>query len=1610
MARRVDKRFLVILTIALVAGVGGVILANWWSNRDNPAKALERARELEKSGKIVDAASAYVRAADSDPKNVELRIKAGDMMREATRERIEFARDFTTQWDKALEIDPKSRPAAERLYKNYRDLVLVNAVPDAYTKLESAARRLAKLDPANAEAAAFVQIAKVGKWITDRSERDETELSNAPGAKTQDAPDTQSTTAPAILVEQPGSPLEELAKAYEAHPELVDAPYFRALAYRRMGDNRNKGATSIAGQPFYKMAEQILVDALKTHPDDPRLNLRYCQYLMQVYGRGTMDESVRQRRLAAAKKAADGLPKADREYVDAQIAMMASLPTDSKVSDAEKMLRDTIAAKPDSQLAVLTLAQVLRRIPKRDEAIALLSKPLPDDPSTVGYFAILRPRYEFRQLLELGRAYSDATIAPAVDEATLKANVTKLVDVYNQFVGKFPKAADDAEGLELKARTLIRGVNREERRQALPVLQQAYNRLSERGEPDPELTILLAQALADSEQRNAAILVLAPLVRDNPNILGARRMLATLYIMEGKTGEARTQLDALERLTPEDAALIPLQLKLLDPDRDKDRIVELLKKRPEGTDIEKYNKAILAMQKRQDDIAEKLLSQITGNPKLRVNSVSLLASIYVRTNRQENAEAVLNAALEAAKDDPRLQLLHAQIVDKVSRDQLNDMVNNLLMTEADPVERELLAAKNAQGHGQTDVMLQHLQAAEKLAPSDPRVLQSLFNIAVDRKEWDNARRYRDKLVSGNLDGYGGLTFEFHYAMDHGRALLATGNRVEANKAFLDARAAADALVKKAGELQWSWVSQGQSLLGLGQPTEAKDSFNAAAQRQPTPESQIGLIDCANALGQTTEAGRLLEEGVQRWPENGILLDNLLRFQENNGNADKALPVREKIAKNSPNAIGPQLAYANAILRAAVDQTSRSAPDKARMLFDKARGLFAESKQKWPNKQTIYAMGANIEMADTKPAAAIAILTELAARPAWAKRAEPQLMLAQVYSSDGKVGESEAAMLKAIDLVPKPEDKRMLKARLAEFYVRSSSQAPENLDKGLSLLGQLVTETSDNPSVSNALAQQLIDLQVNNARLADADKLLTRQLQGRPKDPVLLTLRGMWFLNNRDIDPKTRAQKAIEQFGAALDANPDSIDARLRRGKTLLNPALNRVDDAIADFKGVLNRDPTNVDAHVAMAAAQRAHGEFDAARRELEDALRLEPGRKDVRIQLIDLYAGSNPVQVEILLEGGERIPGLQNDPEWLALYARWQMQRKQFAEASERFKRVAALRPRDVAAKYEYAQSLLAAQKYQNALAVVDEIGKLPADQQLEWRTHLLRSQIRQAMKDTAGALSEFEAALNGAKDDQSSLQVVRGFIASAGVKTAIDPVEQRAKAEPRWTPVVALLYFVDGQTERAWQTAKGFIASDEFAKLDAPNQLEAYRTAAMISTADQYTAKGADRAISAHTDLLNFINSQIAKGIEIPPVVRMPILNNLASFLADHPVSPSPERALQFSREAYQLMKSAKMNLLPVADTYGWTLVRAGKLDEGINVLLDALESDDPNKQAHETHFHLAEAYLMQNKVDAAVAQYAQARSDLDELKRAGGNLPQNLWVRLDEGIKKAEAARPK
>jgi tetratricopeptide (TPR) repeat protein len=185
----------------------------------------------------------------------------------------------------------------------------------------------------------------------------------------------------------------------------------------------------------------------------------------------------------------------------------------------------------------------------------------------------------------------------------------------------------------------------------------------------------------------------------------------------------------------------------------------------------------------------------------------------------------------------------------------------------------------------------------------------------------------------------------------------------------------------------------------------------------------------------------------------------------------------------------------------------------------------------------------------------------------------------------------------------------VKRRLAAFYTTN-----KKFDQALAVL---------EPVASDALVrQQIVEIYLLSGKFDQAEKTV-RELLASNKDPKaaaqLNALLGVVLVNEQHED------QAMEALTTALSLDPNNPVALLARGQLYLKSKKPQFELATKDLSAVAGLDGNNTEAKLLLAEALQGQGRLEDAARELDEVLKGDPSRREVRGHLVSIYASMRP-------------------------------------------------------------------------------------------------------------------------------------------------------------------------------------------------------------------------------------------------------------------------------------------------------------------------------------------------------------------------------------------------
>jgi tetratricopeptide (TPR) repeat protein len=408
---------------------------------------------------------------------------------------------------------------------------------------------------------------------------------------------------------------------------------------------------------------------------------------------------------------------------------------------------------------------------------------------------------------------------------------------------------------------------------------------------------------------------------------------------------------------------------------------------------------------------------------------------------------------------------------------------------------------------------------------------------------------------------------------------------------------------------------------------------------------------------------------------------------------------------------------------------------------------------------------------------------------------------------------------------------------------------------------------------------------------------------------------------------------------------------------------------------------------------------LEEAAHELDEALRRAPERRDIRVNLVGLYAAMKPplwAEAERLVTDGER-----SDPKntlWKRMLAKMYSARAMHDRAALKIREALTLDPSNGELFRDYLDILEAGRMWPQLLAETDRV--FAADKNLAetgWWVHVKRAVALANLDRKQEAMATFVKAMDIVQADKKADQdVLIAIIDKIRMTLDNDRAITRAmmlandKTSPQaglWKVVLAYLYLQGGDNVNAESQIEE--ARKQSAAMEEKNLITCLSVAGNIYMANAHY----DKARSVYEELLTKRPDDLGA------------LNNLACVFAEHSATPDLPKALEYSQRALTVMNQRNNQDASVLDTVGWMNVLAGgpKLDLGIDYLTSSIKVNE----IAEAQYHLGEAYLKKNLPEPAKRSLSRASEILQERIDKKQGIDEGLKKRIEEASARADKA---
>jgi len=790
------------------------------------------------------------------------------------------------------------------------------------------------------------------------------------------------------------------------------------------------------------------------------------------------------------------------------------------------------------------------------------------------------------------------------------------------------------------------------------------------------------------------------------------------------------------------------------------------------------------------------------------------------------------------------------------------------------------------------------------------------------------------------------------------------------------------------------VLRGNAQRGLKQPEQARQSYEAALQKQPgNTLALVGLGRLAADAGDTAAAGRYVDQALASTPE-----------------SSQALVAKADLAAAAGDFAAAETTYQKALDIKHPDWLPQDG------FYARLRLVEAQTRQK-QYEQALSNLATLEKMAPGQPG--------------------PHYLHAVVLYQQGHLDEATAQLQQVLKAAPDSAPAQMLMGAVnyaqgnygqAEMYLSNVMGVDKENEGARKLLALTYYREGRSTQALNML-RPMVPTQATDAELLAQLQRAASKGAGMPPKPGTEAVTGVPAVANA-ASAGTPSGKAFAAAEKALAANDSAEAIRLLKAMpagdagveaqrtTMLTIAYvhdRHPEEAVKTAAAYAAKHPKQSSAHLLYGTALVAAGKRDDARAQYDEAIRIDPKNTAALMSLGSLDS------VEGHYEDAKKNYGavLKQDPH--------------DAAAMVALGKVAAIQGHKAEAIKQFRQAIAAQPK--SAVAYVELVLVYSQNGQFDDAAGVAK-QLADALPDNPAALNAFGAAeLNAGRHAQAlqplekavnlapqsalfRINLARAQILNKDAKAATANLETVIKADPAQTQAVALLAFMklqDHDTAGAIALARtlqkqpaaraaGFglegdlyMATKDYAKAAVAYQqglkvtynrplvmknfaaLEHSDPKASESLLRDWLAKHPDDAamrLMLAQYYLDHDRNEDAAGQYEQVLKAFPsnvgALNNLAWIYTEQ----KNPKALALAERAYKLAPTSAS----IQDTYGWALVAAGQAKTALPVLREAVKAA-PKVPAIQYHLAVAQARS---------GDRAGARSTLEALQKSGADFP--------------------
>jgi tetratricopeptide (TPR) repeat protein len=453
-------------------------------------------------------------------------------------------------------------------------------------------------------------------------------------------------------------------------------------------------------------------------------------------------------------------------------------------------------------------------------------------------------------------------------------------------------------------------------------------------------------------------------------------------------------------------------------------------------------------------------------------------------------------------------------------------------------------------------------------------------------------------------------------------------------------------------------------------------------------------------------------------------------------------------------------------------------------------------------------------------------------------------------------------------------------RVGDFYFR--------IGDGEEAIRQYEEGMRGNPKAKSAYQKRIIEVLAAQGKIAEAAQVNEAILKDNPKDNEALGLRASLLLDRGDL------QNAIPQLQSVVNQGPDNVVARYNLGRA--HAMKEEWELARKQYLEAIRIRPDYVPARLGLAQLQTARGEFEAALKSCDDILKFDKNNVGAKSIMAGAMMSMNRfADARVVLDA--LVAATPNSPDVLFQVGTLNLAERKYKEAEAAYVKAYQANPANARGLLGAVEVYAVQNQFDKGIQMLnDEVKKAPG--RLELRLALANTAVRASKYDLA--IGEFKTLLSGVDKNPRAqgeilMRLGETYRRKGDFKSGIEALEKAKVATPQNGNIwVSLGMMHDGVGNKA-EARKNY---EETLKFDPDNAVA---------------------------------------------------LNNLAFIVAES--GGDLDRALTYAKRARQKLPEAH----EIADTLGWIYLKKNLTDNALEVFQELVKSQ-PNRSTFRFHLGMA------------------------------------------------------